>query len=67
MTPDREDDGLLDRLIGQILEQPFPEDPPPEVRRPARLRLANWVRSQGGRSASSLGSALPWPPQACSW
>ena len=50
MTPDREDDGLLDRLISQILEQPFPEDPPAEVRR--RMVALGQLGPQPGRPNS---------------
>ena len=50
MTPDREDDGLLDRLIRQILEQPFPENPPAEVRR--RMVALGQLGPQPGRPNS---------------
>lgn len=53
MTHDREDDGLLDRLIGQILEQPLPEGPPEEVRR--RVRMLGQPVPRAAPSSQSPG------------
>jgi hypothetical protein len=74
VTPDREDDGLLDRLIGQILEQPFPEDPPAEVRRrvlalgqlgppnhfPGGPSLSAWLRTAVAAASLLLVTDLCW-------